>query len=54
MNQKDSAALQDIKRPAGIIPQVNLRNPLHVGEEAGKSGIHPDFEPKADFSKSPK
>ena len=33
-----------IKTSAGVTPKMNLRNPLHKGEEAGKSGIHPDFE----------
>ena len=31
-------------RPAGVAPQVNLRNPLHTGEKACKSGIHSGFE----------
>ena len=33
-----------IKTSAGVIPEMNPRNLLHIGEEAGKSGIHSDFE----------
>ena len=32
------------KRSAGVTPEVNLRNPLCIGEEAHKRGIHPGFE----------
>ena len=36
-----------IHRPlavAGIIPEVNLSNPLHAGHKACKWEIHPEFE----------
>ena len=33
-----------IKRLAGIAPEVNLRIPLHSGDEVRKLGIHPGFE----------
>ena len=33
-----------VKRSAGVAPEVNLRNPLHVGEEACKPGINLGFE----------
>ena len=33
-----------IKRSAGVAPEINLRNPLHVGYKACKQGIHPGFE----------
>ena len=33
--------------------QVNLRNPLHTGNEACKQGILPDFETKVDVTRSP-
>ena len=33
-----------VKRSAGVAPEVNLRNPLHAGEEARKPAIHPGFE----------
>ena len=33
-----------IKRSAGVAKEVNLRNPLHIGDKVHKSGIHPDFE----------
>ena len=32
------------KRSTGVAPEVNLRNPLHAGDKAGKRGIHPGFE----------
>ena len=32
------------KRLACVAPEVNLRNPLHAGNEARKWGIHSDFE----------
>ena len=36
LGQKGSAAMLAIKRSAGVAPKVNLRNPLHTGEEAYK------------------
>ena len=33
-----------IKRSAGVTPEVNLRNPLHAGDKAGKLGIHHSFQ----------
>ena len=33
--------------------QVNLRNPLHTGNEACKQGILPDFETKVDVTRNP-
>ena len=38
------AAMLAVKKSAGVTPEVNLRNPLHEGEEADKQGIHPSFE----------
>ena len=35
------------KRPVGITPEVNLRNPLHTVNKAGKWGIYPGFEIQA-------
>ena len=32
------------KRSAGVAPEVNLRNPLHTGEEAHNRWVHPGFE----------
>ena len=46
VNQKGSAAILAIKRSAGIAPEVNLRNPLHTGDEAYKRGIQPGFKTK--------
>ena len=31
-----------IKRSGGVSLKVNLRNPLHTGNEARKQGIQPD------------
>ena len=42
--QKGSAAMLAIKRSAGVTPQMNLRNPYHTGDEAGKQETHPVFE----------
>ena len=39
---------------AGVAPEVNLRNPLHVGKEAHRLGIHPVLKPRADSTRSPK
>ena len=54
LNKKNSAAMLAIKTSAGVTPEMNLRNSLHIGEQVGKSGVHPDFAPKADVSKRPK
>ena len=43
-----------VKRSAGVPPEVNLRNPLHAGDEAHKRGIHLGFETKAATTRSPK
>ena len=32
------------KRPAGVTPEVNLRNPLHAQDEGCKQGIPRGFE----------
>ena len=44
VNQKSSAAMLVIKRSVGVTPGVNLRNPLHGGQNTCKQGIHPGFE----------
>ena len=31
-------------RPAGVAPEVNLRNPLRTGGKARKRGIHPSYQ----------
>ena len=34
-----------VKRSACVAPELNMRNPLHVGDESCKRGIHqPGFE----------
>ena len=42
-----------IKASAGVTPEMNLRNSLHIGEEVGKGSIR-TLKPKADVSKRPK
>ena len=44
VDQKGLAAMLVIKSSAGVAPEVILRNPFHEGDEAGKQGIHYDFE----------
>ena len=44
VDQKDSAAMPAVKRSAGVAPEVNLRNPLHAGDEACKEEMYPGFE----------
>ena len=44
MDGNGSAAMLPVKKSAEIAPKVNLRDPLHIGEEACKQGIHPSFE----------
>ena len=41
MNQKGSVEMIAAKRQAGDAPEMNLRNPLHTGNEAWRPGIHP-------------
>ena len=36
VNCKGVAAVLAMKRSAGVTPEVNLRNPFHVGQEAYK------------------
>ena len=44
VDQKGSAVMSTIKKSAGVDPEVNLRNPLHAGDEACKQEIHPGFD----------
>ena len=51
------AALLVAKRLVDVapdMPEVNLRNPLHAGDEAYKQGIDPEFEPRLDVTRSSK
>ena len=43
MDQKGLVELLDSKRSAGVAPNVNRRNPLHVGNDTGKWGIELGF-----------
>ena len=42
--KKALAAMLGAQRSAGVPPEVNLRNPLHAGDEACKWRIHHGFE----------
>ena len=44
VDQKVSIAMQATKRSAGVVLEVNLRNPLHISDKTCKCGIHPGFE----------
>ena len=39
-----SAAMLTTKRSAGVAPEVNPKNQLHVGDQTHKRRIHPDSE----------
>ena len=52
---KVSAAMVVNNNYAGVTSEVNLRNPLHVGNKVPKQGIYPDFlKPEADVSRGQK
>ena len=40
-DRNGSAAMLAAKRPAGVAPELNLRNPLHAGDEAHSERIYP-------------
>ena len=42
-SQKDLVVMMATMSPAGVPPEMNLRNPLHTGEKACKWDIHPGF-----------
>ena len=46
VDQKGSAAMPAVKGSAGVAPEVNLRNPLHAGDEACWEEMHLGFETK--------
>ena len=55
VDQKGSVAILSVKSPAGVAPEVNLRNPLHAGEEAHRQHIHIlSLKRRADVARSPK
>ena len=43
-DQKGLAAMLTSIQSAGVAPEVNLRNSLHTGDKACKSGIHSGFK----------
>ena len=44
VDEKGSAAMLAIKRSSGVVPEMNLRNPLHAGDTAQQWEINPGFE----------
>ena len=44
----------DVKRCAGVAPEVNMRNPLRAWEKARKWGNHPGFETKDRYQQKSK
>ena len=44
VDRKGLAAMLTSIQSAGVAPEVNLRNSLHIGDKARKRGIHPGFE----------
>ena len=49
-----SVTILATKRSAGVTPEVNLRNPLHMGNEAHKQGFHLGFEAQSRHSQKSK
>ena len=49
-DQKGLSAMLVINWSAGVIPDVNLRNPLLTGNETYKQRIHPVLKPRADIT----
>ena len=54
VDRKGLAAMLGAKRSAGVAPEVNLRNPLHRGNEAHKRGNHPRFETQGRYHQQSK
>ena len=46
VDQNGLAAMLATKRSAGVTPEINLKNPLHTGNETHKWGIHPGCRQK--------
>ena len=44
VDQNGFAAVLAIKTSAGVASQVNLKNPLHIGNGHASNGIQPGFE----------
>ena len=44
VDQNGLVAMLAAKRLVGVAPEVNLRNPLHIVDEACKQEVHPGFE----------
>ena len=43
-DEKGWAAMLAVKSSAGVTPELNLRNPLHAGEEARNQVTYNEFE----------
>ena len=44
MDQTVSGNMLAAKRSAGVVPEMNLWNTFHTGDEASKQGIYPGYE----------
>ena len=44
VDENGLAAMLATKKSAGVMPEVNLRIPLHAGDEAFMGGIHPVWQ----------
>ena len=52
---KDSAAMLTSKSPAGVTPEVNLRNALYASDKKnGNEGSTLALKPRVDFARSSK
>ena len=54
VDQKDSVALLTAKRTAGVILEMNLKNPLYAGNKAHKSRIHSGFKTQGRYHQKSK
>ena len=53
MDQKCSAAMLAVKMSVVVVPEINLRNPLTIGDKAHKQGICPGFETQGRLTENP-
>ena len=54
LGQRGLATLLPTRRPAGIAPEVNMRNQMHRGDKPHNQGINPDLKPSVDIIRCPK
>ena len=54
VGQKDFSTLLAAKKPAGVAPEMSLRNPLHAGNKAHKCEFTLTVKPRTDITRCPK